>query len=266
MADRTGGIFVTAYYRIDAVLLFDLRGATAAAYYSAGYRIIDVLQILPVTVSGVLLPLLAQGSGPGTPDDRPRVRRLFELASITLLSVAIPVALFGAILAPGITTLLYGASYHRTIFLLQVLLPAFIPICLGYVLTSQLIVHGLLRPYIVITSVGAVVNVAANAIAIPRYGAPAAAWATLGTELLVMGSIATLVHRRLGLTLPGARILRCVAAAATAGCAVWAVRGPPLIVGLAVAAVTYPPCLLAVRAISIGELRALVSREAAASA
>ncbi len=258
------GLFVTAYYRIDGVLLFDLKGPTAAAYYSAAYRVIDVLQILPMTVSGVLLPLLA--SSEHESGGTARARRAFELASIILLAVAVPVALFGAILAPGITALVYGSSYHRTILLLQVLLPAFIPICMGYLLTGQLILHGLLRPYIAITCAGAVLNVAVNAIGIPRYGAPVAAWATLGTELLVMGCIATVVHRRLALSLPLARMLRCVLAAALAGCVVWVVRSQPLIIGVAVAAVVYPPCVLALRVMTVTELRSLLSRDTAANA
>ena len=58
-------MFVTAYYRIDGILLFHYRGATEAAYYSAAYRVLDVLQILPGTVSGVLLPLLASAEREG---------------------------------------------------------------------------------------------------------------------------------------------------------------------------------------------------------
>jgi O-antigen/teichoic acid export membrane protein len=258
------GIFVTAYYRIDGVLLFHYRGATAAAYYSAAYRVLDVLQILPMTVSGVLLPLLASAGREG--GGEARVKRLFELAIGLLLAVAVPVAACGAILAPGIVDLIYGHHYHSSIYLLQVLLPAFIPICLGYVLTSQLILHGLLRPYIAITCVGAVINVVANAIAIPRYGAAAAAWATLGTELMVMTGIAAVVRRRLGLRLPGGRALRSLAATAVTAAAVWLVRSQPLALGIAVAAIVYPPCLLASRAVSIAELRALLTRQAAADA
>jgi O-antigen/teichoic acid export membrane protein len=258
------GVFVTAYYRIDAVLLFHYRGATASAYYSAAYRVIDVLQILPMTVSGVLLPLLASAEREGV--GHPRLKQIFQLATGLLLSVALPVAACGAILAPGIVRLIYGHRYDSSIYLLQVLLPAFIPICLGYVLTGQLILHQLLRPYIVITFVGAVVNVAANVLAIPRYGAPAAAWATLGTEVLVMACIAAVVRRRLDLSLPTARILRCAAATAVTAVAVWLVRSDPLIVGLAAAAIVYPPCLLASRAVSIAELRALLAPEAAANA
>ena len=123
------GMFVTAYYRIDALLLFHYRGATPNAYYSAAYRVLDVLQILPMTVSGVLLPLLASADREGAGHDR--IRQLFQFAIALLLAVAVPVAICGAILAPGVVRLIYGPHYHSSVYLLQILLPAFIPICLG---------------------------------------------------------------------------------------------------------------------------------------
>ena len=257
------GVFVTAYYRIDGVILFAYRGASASADYSAAYRFLDVLQILPMTVSGVLMPLLARMEQEEHPERRDQ---LFALSVAMLLAVALPVAVCGGILAPGVVRLIYSSRYHHSIHLLQILLPAFIPICLGYVLTSQLILSGLLRPYIVITFAGALVNVAANLIAIPRVGAPAAAWTTLGTEAIVMTAIATIVRRRLGLRLPFARAARCGLAAVVTGALVWVVRGQPLEIGLAVAAVVYPPLLLATGGVTAAELRSLLSRRAAASA
>ena len=258
------GMFVTAYYRIDGILLFNYRGATASAYYSAAYRVLDVLQILPITVSGVLLPLLASTERLGA--GQTQVKHLFELTVALLLAAAMPIAACGVILAPGIVRLVYGPHYHNSVYLLQILLPAFIPICLGYLLTSQLILHHLLRPYIAITVIGAVINVVANIIAIPRYGAPAAAWATLGTELLVMAGIAIVVKRRLGLGAPAGRVLRLLGAVAVTGAAVWLVRSQPLVIGIVVAAVVYPPSLLVSRAVSLTELRSLLTRQAAANA
>jgi O-antigen/teichoic acid export membrane protein len=258
------GMFVTAYYRIDGVLLFHYRGATAAAYYSAAYRVLDVIQIVPVTVGGVLLPLLVNAERGGA--GRERIKQLFDLAATGLLAVAMPVAFCGAILAPQIIRLVYGPHYHGSVHLLQVLLPAFIPICLGYVFTSQLILHGLLRPYIVITFVAAAVNITANVATIPRYGAIAAAWATLGTELLVVTGLAWLIRRRLGLTVPAGRAVRLACAVAVTGFAVWLVRSQPLVLGFVVAAIVYPPCLIASRGLSLAELRALLTREAAANA
>lgn len=258
------GMFVTAYYKIDGILLFHYRGATQSAYYSAAYRVLDVLQILPMTVSGVLLPLLANAErGHG---GREAARQQFEFAVAMLLATAMPVAGCGAILAPAVVGLIYGAHYHSSAHLLQVLLPAFIPICLGYVLTGQLILRGLLRPYIAITFAGAVINVVSNILAIPRYGAVAAAWTTTGTELIVMLCIAAVVRRRIGLKLPAARALRCLAAVAVTMAAVWPVRSQPLPISIAVAAVVYLPCLFASRAVSLAELRALFARRAAAQA
>jgi O-antigen/teichoic acid export membrane protein len=258
------GMFVTAYYRIDSILLFHYRGATAAAYYSAAYRVIDVLQILPMTVSGVLLPLLASAERESAAATR--LRQLLELSIAMLLAVAVPIAVCGGILAPAIVVLIYGHHYHSSIYLLQVLLPAFIPICLGYILTGQLILHGMLRPYIVITFVGAVLNVIANAVAIPRYGAAAAAWATLGTELVVMAAIAGVVGRRLGVRFPINRVLRLLVAVAVTAAALWPVRSQSLVLSMAVAGVVYIPAMLALKVVSIPEIRALLTRQAAANA
>ena len=110
------------------------------------------------------------------------------------------------------------------------------------------------------------VNVLANVLAIPRYGAAAAAWSTLGTEVVVMGCIAIVVRRRLDLSIPAGRTLRCAGAVAVTAAAVWAVRLAPLAIGFAVAAIVYPPCLLASRAVSVSELRALLLRRSAANA
>ncbi len=258
------GVFVTAYYRIDGVILFDARGATSAAHYSAAYRFLDVLQILPMTVSGVLLPLLARVEQ--SDEARDRLAPLFTFAVALLIAVALPVAVFGGLLAPGIVHLVYGAKYHRAILLLQILLPAFVPICLGYVFTGQLILHGMLRPYIGITLTGAIVNVAANVILIPRFGAPAAAWTTVGTECLVIAGIIGVVRYRLGLALPVGRAVRCAAAVLLAGVPVWLVRHQPIAIGLLVAVCVYPPLLLASRAVTISELRGLLSRRTAVSA
>ena len=107
------GVFVTAYYQIDGVLLFHYRGAVAAAYYSAAYRVIDVLQIFPVTVSSVLLPLLAGAEREA--GGEARSRRAFELAVTLLLAIAVPVAVLGGILAPGLVSLVYGGAYHRSV-------------------------------------------------------------------------------------------------------------------------------------------------------
>jgi O-antigen/teichoic acid export membrane protein len=257
-------VFVTAYYRIDAVLLFHYRGATANAYYGAAYRVIDVLQILPITISGVLLPFLAGAERAA--GSVARAARAFELAVALLVAVALPVVVFGIILAPGLVALVYGGAYHPSVMLLQILLPAFIPICLGYLLISQLILHGVLRPYIAISFAGAVVNIVANVIGIPRWGAPMAAWSTLGTELVVMTAIAAVVQVRLQLRLPWGRVARCLAATATAAIAVWLVRAAPIAVGVIVAALVYPPVLFASRAVSLAEVRSLLSREAAAHA
>jgi O-antigen/teichoic acid export membrane protein len=178
---------------------------------------------------------------------------------VVLTAIALPVVVCGVILAPGITNLVYGPKYHQSIVLLQILLPAFIPICLGYLLTSQLILHGRLRAYIAITGIAAILNIAANLAGLSQYGPPFAAWATFGTEVAVMLATGTVVRRGLQIGFPLLRSARCVAAVVPTACVVWLVRDEPLIVGLLVAAVLYPVSLLGSRAISVSDLRAFIN-------
>ena len=72
--------------------------------------------------------------------------------------------------------------------------------------------------------------------------------------------------RRLNLSIPADRTLRCLGAVAVTAAVVWLVRSSPLIVGFVAAAIVYPPCLLASRAVSVSELRALLLRRSAANA
>jgi hypothetical protein len=61
-------------------------------------------------------------------------------------------------------------------------------------------------------------------------------------------------------------VARIAVAVAVAAALVWTVRNEPVVVGLAVGIVAYPPLLFGTRGITIAEVRGLLSRRAAASA
>jgi O-antigen/teichoic acid export membrane protein len=215
------GLLITSYYRLDAILLYGYRGARQAAMYAAAYRMIDVLQFIPVTMSGLLLPILSRARGAMDPRTR---KRAFEIAMTWMMFAAIPIALIGGVTTPRLIHLLYGHSYRHSAPLLTILLPAFASICVGYLVVAIYISEGDLRPYIAATAVGAAINVGANIALIPRYGAYAAAWSTLGTEIFVCGSLTWLLGKRHGLRLPMARILRIALAGAAGAATAWLLR------------------------------------------
>jgi len=251
------GLFVTAYYRIDGVILYQLKGPEQAAYYAAAYRFLDVLQLFPATALIVLLPLLASLGRHG---EEQRRQRVIQATLVLLGVVALPIVVGGMLISGRLVDLLYGARYHPSGELLAVLLPVFLSICLGYVFTAILIAAKRLWPYALVALVAAVANLASNLVLIPRYGAEAAAWTTLATEVPVTIAMVILARRAAPVPLPWSRWGRTLCATAVMAFVVIAVRSQPLGLVIAAAVVAYAGSGVAVGALRADDVRLLLSR------
>jgi O-antigen/teichoic acid export membrane protein len=258
------GLFVTTYYKIDGILVYAYNGALASARYSAAYRILDVVQIFPGTVSAILLPALARSSSEAGAS-RARQRSV-DLAAIALFAVSAPVAVCGAIDAHGILVSIYARQYANATNVLSVLLFAFVPISVGYLVTNILILEQRLKAYLVATCVGAVVNVIANVIALPSLGPIAAAWTTVGTEVLVAGCLTEYVRRSLGYSVPVGRLLRVAIAVTPAAVVTWVLRDAAIETVLAAAFAVYGLAAICSRIVTREELVAMWSRSEATQA
>ena len=75
------GALVTVYYRIDSVLIFEIKGAEEAGIYGAAYRFLDPIQFVPVSVLAAVFPVMAAVHV----QDPERVRRLVQRAGDYLL-------------------------------------------------------------------------------------------------------------------------------------------------------------------------------------
>jgi O-antigen/teichoic acid export membrane protein len=251
------GLCVTAYYKIDGVILFQLKGAEQTALYAAAYRFLDVLQLFPAAVVAILLPLLASLGRTGYTR---RSERSVQAALVLLGLVAVPIVVGGSLLSGRIVVLLYGNDFRGAAPLLAILLPAFLSICMGYVFTAILIAGRYMWPYVAVAIVAAVVNVAANLVLIPQFGAKGAAWITLATEFSVMFSITLLARRRMPVALPWSRWLRTGLAAGVMALAIVAVRALQLGLVMGVAVAVFLGAALLLGAIRADDVRQLLSR------
>jgi O-antigen/teichoic acid export membrane protein len=134
---------------------------------------------------------------------------------------------------------------------------AFVLICFGYLSGNMVVVLKQQRRFMFNATAGLVVNLGLNLILLPRYGFLAAAWVTLATELAVVGLTWFGVLRALQFRPHLGRLLRVVVAAAAMTGVVLLLReaGAGVIVLLLGAAVSYPPFLIALRALDLRELR-----------
>jgi O-antigen/teichoic acid export membrane protein len=249
------GMLTLAYGRIDQVLVFQLAGANDAGLYGAMYRILNTTSFVPMAVMTTLFPVLSAV-------DRTQMRRLVQQACEYLAMASLPIFFFVLVASKQIVNLLFGPDFVQGHNALRILMGAFVAICFGYVGGSMIVVLRLQRMFIRYAVVALVINVGLNLIFVPKYGYIAAAWITLITEVFVQSFVLREVFKEIGLKPKWLRFVRVALAAAAMGLAVWAVReaGAPLSVLVVTAAVTYPLALIAVRALSLSELRTLVRR------
>lgn len=258
------GLLVMAYARIDQVLVFELAGSRDAGLYGSVYVVLDRTHFIPASVMTTLAPVIAAS----WPEHRDRMLRVVRLAAEFLTIGSLGGLAFATVAARPLVVLIFGADFAPAAPALPVLTGAFVFICYGYLTGNLLLVLGLARRSVVVGLLALVANVAGNLLLIPHYGFMAAAWMTLVTELVVVGTGLWYIVRALGLRhVHVGRIGRIVVAAGVLTAVLEALRalGVPL-GGLAAAAlVLYPALLLGLRAIALDELRAVIGgRELAA--
>jgi O-antigen/teichoic acid export membrane protein len=187
---------VMLHARVDEWMLASMRDFREVAGYAAGYKLAEVSRsaIRPITM--MLLPLLAAAAA-GAAWERLRTHARRALWTTACISVA--VAAFAIAIAPWIVPLLFGHDYPETVAITRVLFLATPAMFVGYVailINSSLHLDGRTLRFAVAS---VLVNIALNLLAIPRWGALGAAWATLITESLF--SVALLLLLLYGLPL-----------------------------------------------------------------
>jgi O-antigen/teichoic acid export membrane protein len=256
-----GGLFVTAYYRLDSVILYAYQGPVATAYFSAAYRFLDVLQVLPATLLSIAMPLLAATWREGRHDPDGRRQRLFSLSLRALMAAALPIAAGGALVADALIRAVYGTGFSGASHLLAILLLGLPAVSVGYIAVGLALASGRTRLYACIAAVGAVVNVGLNLWLIPIAGATAAAWTTVGTEYGVGIALLMALTRTVDVHLPWGSWCKAGVATACLVLAVAPIRHWPLPWSVAIGATVFILAAAAMRLVTMAEIKSLTRRE-----
>lgn len=182
------------YFRLDTLILSFFHTNEVVGRYGLAYRIIESGLFFPAMFGGLLLPRLAAAKQQAS---------AWLAEGIHLLSLVAGLALLLLIsFAPPLTRL-FGEEYLASAPLLQILSLAFVAMLFGnlfgYTLVALRQGRALLKLYIGLV----ILNSTLNVLFIPRYGAAAAAWTTVLTELASMAIAARLIQRHIPLAFPG---------------------------------------------------------------
>lgn len=171
---------MTAYTRVDIVMIerFFVDGSAEAGRYAAAFRLLDFIQMGPILVGGLLLPmlsrsLLTQGAA----------EQLAALGYKLMLGGTIPLVAALWVSRMQIMDLLYvnADQYWGTLF--GILIISLLGIIVIHSFGTLLLADDQLKLLFKIYGSTLAVNLVLNVIMIPRYGAYGAALSTVATQL-----------------------------------------------------------------------------------
>lgn len=174
------------YFRIDIIMLAALRPSAEVGVYSLAYRIIESALFIPAMFGGLLLPRLSR---------RPMPRDLFQEALQATCWAALSLCLVVALLARPLVVLLSGSAFVSAAPLLIILTLALFAMFFGNLFGFTLVARGQQKSLMWLYLGLVMFNIAGNAIFIPRFGATAAAWTTVATEVIAAAVAGYLVWR-----------------------------------------------------------------------
>jgi O-antigen/teichoic acid export membrane protein len=169
------------YDQIDTVMLRYMRSETELGLYVASYSMMTIAMSFAVILGQVFFPLLSETSG----RDHENEQRYLGWLGQASVSLALPIATGGFILAEPLTRFVLGAQYAGAAMLFRWLMLTVVAGPLASYYGARLIPIAREKKYLYAVLAGAATNVVLNLLLIPRYGAIAAAFTTAISQTVV---------------------------------------------------------------------------------
>lgn len=177
------GLFAAFLLLTGPVVIEATLGNRQAGLYGAGYKVIEMLMLVPMIVGTPLLPRLSRLYHEG---DHRAFRDLTVRSVLLLGAAAVGIAAVVAVAASPIVALLAGrAEFAGTVPVLRVLAWAYPCMVVAMLMCTALIASDRQHTVAWLMGAAAAVNLLLNVALVPRFGVLAAAAVLLGTQALV---------------------------------------------------------------------------------
>ncbi len=175
------GIAITAYMKIDQIMLGLMLGDEAVGIYSVAIRISEAWYFVPMIIAGSVFPSILEAKRCDEALYQKRLQYLYDLMVWLSIAIALPITF----LSTQIITGLFGLAYSEAGPVLVIHVWASVFVFLGVASGQWFMAEN--RQILIFqrTVFGAVINVALNYIFIPRFGVIGAAYATVMAQACV---------------------------------------------------------------------------------
>jgi O-antigen/teichoic acid export membrane protein len=204
------GVMITAYMRIDQIMLKEMLGERELGIYSVALTLSQVWNIIPATLVASLAPFVARKKSRGEAEYRDALVIIFRFFAM----MAFMGAGLTALASPWIVELLYGVQYRSSALVLSVLVFVIIFIFQGMAQTLWVVNDNVRIVNLVCTFLAALVSIATNLVLIRKFGIMGAVFSYLiaqGASVVVLPCLFRRDLRELylraflGLAKPGSR-------------------------------------------------------------
>jgi len=245
-------VLIQVYVGFGVIALGLLEGETAAGLYGASQKLVAVVTAISSMFGAALYPRLSALHEQG----REAFEDLMSAGFRAMVVAGVPLGVGGALVAPTLVATVYGPGYGPSAVVFRWLVPSvilsFANIPFGYALLAA----GRQRSYFLAAAAGAVVNVVATLLLIPRLHLLGPAVATLMTEGLVL-AILFVESRKVGRVSAGRQLLSVGLSAAAMAAAILTLHPGSLPAQVLLGAAVYGACLLATGGLRRSDLAAL---------
>lgn len=187
-------VVINFYTTTNVVLLGFLQPAEQVGYYTAGWRLILIIQtIIALPLSQSLFPFIGTAFAQSREKGLDVVRQLFPV--VTVLTVCAALVLW--LLGPLVITAFYGQKFEPSIKVFRVL--AFVPVVVS--LSNMLGIQTMInlkmdKTFFAITLCGAIASIFLNLILVNRFGFIGSAWCWVLTEIFITSAMFIALTRK----------------------------------------------------------------------
>jgi O-antigen/teichoic acid export membrane protein len=201
---------ISVYLYVGPTILRYVRPKEEIGLFSAGYKFISILTLIPAAISQVVYPIFSEFF-----TQAPRkLEKALQDALRIMLEISVPLAVGTVLLAPKIMSLVYPPEYADGTIVLQVVIAGNAVGYLAWILTAFLLSIGRQKYCMVNSCTVAAAVTCASLLLIPRFGYTAAAGVIACTEVVLFVSLGAYTWKQgyIPLSLPSSAKILCASA------------------------------------------------------
>lgn len=183
--------FAGVYFRIDVLVLSQLKGNGAVGIYSAGYKFFEALLFMASSYTIAAAPVIQKLLTVNREECLKRIKR----DSRILFSFGAGSAIVLAILAPVLLTILLNGTYAPSVHVFQITIFALPFMLVSTVYLSVLFILKKTKAILALFSAQALLVLVLNLLLVPHFSFYASAWITVFAEILNTTVVIILVRR-----------------------------------------------------------------------